>query len=139
MVDTWQQRQTRLLRHQFHYHQNESREVVPSFFCCGGIRFLATFCLPQFEVFEVTFALEANKSYSRRSIFNKVLILCRIPCMIININLQKCRKNYSTHSTKIETFHKGFHQSMLPNLQFPAELVTFTEEIKENFIFWAMS
>ena len=31
--------------------------------------------------------------------------------------------------TKNEVFHQGFLQEMLPNPQFPADLITFTEEI----------
>ena len=39
---------------------------------------------------------------------------------------------YTVHCTKNEVFHYGFFQQMRPNPQFPTDLVTFTEEIRNG-------
>ena len=50
--------------------------------------------------------------------------------IIITIFKQaKISVNKRKHCTKNEVYHKGYHQQIWPNPQFPTNLVVFTEEI----------
>ena len=84
------------------------------------------------------FILKLN-FYSQREILIQICVCIEAPIDRSSIaDVLQCtyfetfRKVHKKHCTKTEVFHYGCLQEIRPNQQFPADLVTFTEEIRNG-------
>ena len=79
-------------------------------------------------IYSEKYTSNPTKSYDKNGYLKEFAYVSNIPL----------KQNLNMHCTKNEVFQYGFFHQMWPNPQFPADFITFTEEILNGTLFSAV-